>query len=192
MPTDTEAALAMLKAGNRRFVEGLTTPHYTPEQRTASLAGQEPVAVIIGCSDSRVPVEVVFDAGVGELFVVRSAGHVIANAGLASIRFAVEHLHTRTIVVLGHEDCGAVSAALAGYSPKWLAPIVDHIDVTGVDPADAPEGADNPMLTAAVDAHVRNTVADLDEWFGELDMSCEPPTIVGAAYKLSTGEVHWL
>ena len=91
------------------------------------------------CSD-----EAVFDVGVGELFVVRTAGHVLAQASTASVRFAVEKLGARMVVVLGHEDCGAVQAALSADSPGWLAPIIDHIEV------------------------------------------------VGAAYKLATGEVHWL
>lgn len=185
-------ALELLKQGNARFVAGHSSERFTPEERAASLEGQAPYAVVVGCSDSRVPVEVVFDAGIGELFVIRAAGHVLTQAGLASLRFAIEKLGTTTVVVLGHEDCGAVDAALSGYSPEWLAPIVDRIDVEHVDPSDAPADADNPLLAAAVDLHVRDTVRDIIEWFDEIDLPVDQPTVVGAAYKLATGEVHWL
>jgi len=192
MPHDTPTALQMLRDGNRRFVNGEPMSRYSTEQRAASLLGQEPWAVVVGCADARVPVEAVFDVGVGQLFVVRTAGHVLAAASLASIRFAVEKLGTRTVVVLGHEDCGAVNAALTGYAPEWMAPILDHIDVSEVRAENAPADAENALLAAAVDDHVRDTVGELRTWFGELDMPVEPPTVVGAAYALQSGEVHWL
>lgn len=192
MTCDTATALQRLRDGNRRFVDGITASRYTAEDRARSTEGQQPFAIVLGCSDARVPVEVVFDAGIGELFIVRAAGHIVSDAGLASLRFAVQKLGVRTIVVLGHEDCGAVNAALDGYAPGWLAPIVDHIDVAGVDPSAAPEDADNPLLAAAVDAHVRETQAELRELFAAMDLPDGPPQIVGAAYKLASGVVHWL
>jgi len=182
----------MLRAGNRRFAEGHSGEHYDVARRAASTAGQHPWAVVVGCSDSRVPVEVVFDVDVGELFIVRTAGHVLAEVGLASVRFAVESLGVRAVVVLGHEDCGAVSAALSGAAPEWLAPVVEHIDVSASDPSTAPEDADDPLLAAAVDDHVRDTVGALTEWLGERDLGPQRVTVVGAAYKLASGEVHWL
>lgn len=191
MPTDPLTALQRLRDGNRRFVDGESTAAFTLEQRASSLEGQTPFACIVGCSDSRVPVEAVFDAGVGQLFVVRTAGHVLANASLASIRFAVEKLGVGAVVVLGHEDCGAVSAALSEDAPDWLAPIVGRIDVSRIDPFLAPSDADDPLLAAAVDMHVRDTVEELRDWFAELEID-EEPLVFGAAYKLATGEVHWL
>lgn len=186
-------AVERLKAGNSRFAENNASGRFSAEQRAAGLSGQTPWAVIVGCSDSRVPVEAVFDADVGDLFVVRTAGHVLAQASLASIRFAVEKLGVRTVVVLGHEDCGAVQAALAGDAPEWLSPIVDHIDVEKVDPADAPADADDPLLAAAVDSHVRETVRELERWCHTFVLPpCDAPTIVGGAYKLASGRVHWL
>lgn len=187
---DATTALESLREGNSRFAEGRTENRFFAEQREASLAGQAPYAVIVGCSDSRVPVEAVFDAGPGELFVVRTAGHVLAQASLASIRFAVEKLGVRLIVVLGHEDCGAVSAALDGDAPEWLTPITRHIKIDGIDPANAPSDAEDALLAAAVDEHVRDTVAELEAFFAAI--SADKPAITGGAYKLASGEVHWL
>ncbi|MDO8964123.1 MAG: carbonic anhydrase [Coriobacteriia bacterium] len=193
MPHDPDTALRMLREGNRRFVEGDSAGHFSAENRTALTGGQAPWAVVVGCSDSRVPVEAVFDVGPGELFVVRTAGHVLAEASVASIRFAVERIGARTIVVLGHEDCGAVAAALAGDAPAWLEPIVGHIDVSAADPSRAPGDADDALLAAAVDEHVLATVAALEGLVtgyalpGDADV-----VVVGAAYKLASGEIHWL
>jgi len=192
MPYDTPTALQRLRDGNLRFAHGSQQGRFSAEERERSLGGQQPWAVVVGCSDSRVPVETVFDAGPGELFVVRTAGHVMAQASLASIRFAVERLGARTVVVLGHEDCGAVSAALAGDAPEWLAPIVKHIRIDEVDPARAPDDADDALLAAAVDEHVRDTVAILRTFLDQVGEIGRATGVVGAAYKLATGQVHWL
>jgi carbonic anhydrase len=191
MPISADQALEMLREGNRRFACGEARNRFTTDERARALEGQEPWAIVVGCSDSRVPVEAVFDVGSGDLFVVRSAGHVLSAAGLASVRFAAEKLGTRLVVILGHEDCGAVSAALAGDAPDWLEPIVGHIDVTRADPTRAPADADDALLAAAVDSHALDTVAELRTWFAAGGLS-DPPRVVGAAYKLATGEVHWL
>lgn len=192
MSHDTQTALRLLREGNVRFVEGHTTNHFSAEKRSAALQGQQPWAVVVGCSDSRVPVETVFDVGSGELFVVRTAGHVLAQASLASIRFAVEKLGAQTVVVLGHQDCGAVAAALSGDAPDWLDPITRHIRVTGIDASQAPADADNPLLAVAVDEHVRDTVAELREFLEEISPEAPMAHVVGAAYKLTSGVVHWL
>ena len=189
MHTAAETALARLREGNRRFSEGCTLAHFTPDERAASLGGQRPFAVVVGCSDSRVPVEAVFDVGAGELFVVRTAGHVLTAAGLASVRFAVERLGSALVVVLGHEDCGAVTAALSGDAPDWLAPIVERIDVSQADPERAPADAEDRLLAAAVDDHVCDTVIAMREFITDF---APETSVVGAAYKLASGEVHWL
>jgi carbonic anhydrase len=191
MTIASDIALARLREGNRRFVDGLSSGQFTSERATESAGGQNPWAVVVGCSDSRVPVEAVFDVGVGDLFVVRTAGHVLAAASIASVRFALEKLGARTVVVLGHEDCGAVSAALAGDAPAWLAPIMDHIHIELVDEANAPADADNALLAAAVDHHVLDTVDALEQLIATFDLT-EPVAVAGAAYKLASGEVHWL
>jgi carbonic anhydrase len=180
MSHPADIALDQLRTGNERFAEGRQRPHSTPAERRQFVEGQQPWAVIVGCSDSRVPVETVFDVGPGELFVVRSAGHVISDAGYASVRFAVEQLGARLVVVLGHEDCGAVAAARAGTAPAYLAPVTDHIHT------------DAPTLAEAVDQHVRESVVELREWFDEAGYSETEVVVIGAAYQLASGEVHWL
>lgn len=191
-PIDAEAVLVALEEGNRRFCEGRPRSRFSSESREASLVGQAPYAAVVGCSDSRVPVEAVFDVGPGELFVVRTAGHVLAAASLASLHFAVEKLGVGVILVLGHEDCGAVNAALAGDAPEWLSPITKHIRVEGIDPERAPGDADDALLAAAVDEHVKDTVGELTDYFRDAPLAAAQPTIAGAAYKLASGEVHWL
>ena len=187
MPHNSNEVLLRLKEGNRRFVEGRSNPdRYTPECRAAALEGQDPWAVIVGCSDSRVPVEVVFDAGVGDLFVIRTAGHVLCETGYASVRFAVEKLGATTVVVLGHDHCGAVTAALTGGSPEWLDPVVQRVRVK------AAQSVDEEMIAAAVDGHVHSTVAALRDWFAQHGVGHEPLVVAGAAYRLDSGEVHWL
>lgn len=189
MGPSAEEAMRMLKEGNRRFAEGRSLHRFSADEREASVDGQSPFAVVVGCSDSRVPVEAVFDVGVGELFVVRTAGHVLTAASLASVRFAVQKLGSSLVVVLGHEDCGAVGAALAGNAPEWLGPIVNRIDVSQVDASRAPADADDALLAAAVDDHVLDTVNEVREFVAGF----KPETqVAGAAYKLASGEVHWL
>src|SRR4051812_26989114 len=114
-PTYTaEEALSRLKAGNARFVSGLARFPTVQKEVLAELAkGQQPFATILGCSDSRVPPELVFDAGFGDLFVVRVAGNVLGPSIFGTLQYAATHLHTPLFVVLGHEGCGAVKAALA-------------------------------------------------------------------------------
>ena len=106
-----EEALQMLRAGNARFVaQARLHPHQTVARRMEVATGQQPFATIVGCADSRVPPEIIFDQGIGNLFVVRVAGTVLDDSALGSIEYAVEHLGAHLIVVLGHERCGAVGA----------------------------------------------------------------------------------
>jgi carbonic anhydrase len=112
-------ALEKLIAGNKRFYEGKSThKKWEQEARQKKSASQEPFAIILGCSDSRTPPEILFDQGLGDLFVVRVAGNVVGDIELASIEFAVSHLHSPLIVVLGHQECGAVTAAMQGPSAQ--------------------------------------------------------------------------
>ncbi|WP_425060305.1 Carbonic anhydrase [Sporomusa carbonis] len=111
---DAYQALEKLINGNKRYVmERYAKGNIGPTRRLELVKGQDPFAVILGCSDSRIPPEIVFDQGLGDLFVVRTAGQVVDDVVLGSIEYAVDHLAVRLIVVLGHEDCGAVKAALA-------------------------------------------------------------------------------
>jgi carbonic anhydrase len=127
-PRACDVALARLLAGNGRYAQGKSIhPEQDPRRRESLNAGQNPFAVIIGCSDSRVPPEIVFDEGLGELFVIRNAGHVIDNAVLGSVEYAVSHLGVSLVVVLGHSKCGAVSAAINHAREAHLRTIVAAI-----------------------------------------------------------------
>ncbi len=112
-----DKALERLQQGNQRFMEAKTQhPNLSKERRDELKSGQTPFAAIVSCSDSRVPTEIIFDQGLGDLFVVRSAGNTVQNLGIGSLEYAVAVLDTRLIVVLGHSKCGAVSAAASGKS----------------------------------------------------------------------------
>ncbi len=112
---DGEEAVRRLMEGNRRYVAGKNSAAHRTAQRRAEVAkGQHPYAIIVGCSDSRVPPEILFDEGLGDLFVIRSAGNVVDDIAIGSMEYAVEHLGVQLIMVLGHERCGAVDATLKG------------------------------------------------------------------------------
>jgi carbonic anhydrase len=153
-------ALAELEAGNKRFVRGeFSQLRRGLERRDQLAAGQRPFAVIVGCSDSRVPPELVFDQGLGDLFVVRIAGNVVDDSALASIEYAVEHLGAHTIVVLGHERCGAVKAVLdGGHLGGHLEALAGAIR-SAVETAKKQAAAD--VLDAAVVANVQRVVKQL-------------------------------
>jgi carbonic anhydrase len=122
------AGLCRLMEGNQRYVrDALIHPNRTPERREAVVCSQEPFAIIVGCSDSRVSPEILFDQGVGDLFVVRVAGNVVGPVELASIEYAATYLHCKVILVLGHENCGAVKAVLDGQSHA-IQPVAHFIE----------------------------------------------------------------
>src|SRR5258705_597906 len=129
VPTDPDQALRLLLAGNRRFVLGQREhPNQDADRRTAVVPGQRPFAVLFGCSDSRLAAEIIFDQGLGDLFVVRTAGHVVGPEVLGSIEYAVAALDVSLIAVLGHDSCGAIGAALetlrSGINPAGFLPDV--------------------------------------------------------------------
>ena len=194
---DPSVALERLDAGNARFVSGaLEHPRRDHEHRAALSMGQRPYAAVLGCSDSRVPHEILFDEGLGDLFAVRVAGNTAAEAiVLGSIEFAVAVLGVRAVVVLGHEDCGAVKAALdvarGGATPHGaisavVAPIVPiAAEVLASMPADASASA---LVDACVQANVRHTVAELSK-VALLASAVAAGTLVlaGREYRLGTG-----
>jgi carbonic anhydrase len=123
-----EEALAKLMEGNSRFVGGVPIQKDLVQRRSELLAGQEPIAVVVTCSDSRVVPEYIFDVGLGDIFTVISAGNVLDKIGIGSVEYAVGHLHTPLVIVLGHEKCGAVTAAYdAGHAGPNVAAIVKKI-----------------------------------------------------------------
>lgn len=192
-----EQALARLKEGNERFANGQARFPTVPKEVLADLAkGQQPYATILGCSDSRVPPELVFDAGFGELFVIRVAGNVLGPSILGTLQYACTHLHTPLFVVLGHEGCGAVKAAIAskfeGASHKQriqvllenILPALDHLDPA--QPAEA-------LCRSAVEANVRRTVAEiLATPEAQAQIATTHLILVGAVYDLESGRVRFL
>jgi carbonic anhydrase len=122
---DIKQILARLKTGNERFIQDkLERPHQDNEWQVKLTKGQQPFAIILSCADSRVVPELIFDTGMGELFVLRVAGNIANTSTIASIEYAISHLHTHVVIVLGHESCGAVTAALSdgdhGYNLNHL------------------------------------------------------------------------
>lgn len=195
-------ALERLRKGNRRFVSGVRSGETLASQtRMAALtAGQEPFAVILGCSDSRVPVEIVFDQGLGDLFVIRVAGNIVASSQVGSVEFAAERFGTRLVVVLGHSRCGAILATLEELQrptetqSRNLRSIVDRVrpSVEGLlatDLAHDPEA----LVEQAIRANVRASVSHLrygSEVLEQLSQN-DGLLVVGAQYSLETGVVDF-
>ena len=195
-PTITPAqAWARLEAGNQRYATGAAKhPHQSATYRRDNAGGQRPLAVVVGCSDSRVSPEIAFDQGIGDVFVVRTAGNRLDDLVLASIEYAVEHLGCGLVVVLGHERCGAVSAAVeaagnspeheeAGHVPVLLKTLSDAVAATAGKPGDPVENA--------VEENVRIVVRGISAESPYLAERIHSGTlkVVGARYDLDTGRV---
>lgn len=182
-------ALAKLKSGNARFVAAAASSSKATRARRAETAkSQHPFAIIVGCSDSRTPPEIIFDQNIGDLFVVRTAGEVVDSYGLGSIEYAVEHLGARLIVVLGHESCGAVAAAVAGDSaPGHVGSIVRTIRPA----VEAVHNQPGDQLTNAIQSNV-DRVAEKIRRKAELGSLATSVRIVEAYYNLDSGKVEWL
>src|SRR6187549_1014003 len=160
----SDEALARLREGNERFIRGEARFPTVQKEILATLAkGQRPYATVLGCSDSRVPPELIFDAGFGELFMIRLAGNVISPEVMGTLQYAGVHLRTPLFVVLGHEGCGAVSAALAARAgardPAHIASLLDNI-LPGLRDL-PPDLAPDEEARAAVEANVRWSVHQL-------------------------------
>jgi carbonic anhydrase len=195
-PTADEA-LSRLMAGNERFVRGQTHWITVPHETLADLAkGQQPFATILGCSDSRVPPEWIFDAGLGELFVIRVAGNVLSPEVAGSLQYAGSHLHTPLFVVLGHEGCGAIGAALAAKHQgiefrSRIQKLLENIMPTL--PNWEAGLSSEERLTRAVENNVRWTVRQiLDSPEGQAQVAEGRMKIVGAVYEIETGRVRLL
>ncbi len=194
-------ALDRLVAGNRRFVaEVRSHGSHSQTRRLEVVEAQEPFAIILGCSDSRVPAEIVFDQGLGDLFVIRVAGNIVAPSQVASVEFAAERFHTRLVVVLGHSQCGAVLATLeelarpANTQSRNLSAIVDRIRpaVEGLLEADHGQHPD-ALLHQAVRANVRVSANHLRHGSSVLEQLIQNHSllVVGAEYSLETGVVEF-
>ena len=187
-------SLSRLKAGNARFVSNPAAALPIDSSRRAALvAGQTPFAMILSCADSRVPPEIVFNAGLGDLFVVRAAGHVSDHAVAASLEYGAEHLHAPLLVVMGHESCGAVKAALETKPGTSLGPNLDYL-IKAIAPAVKRTAvSDHSRIKAAILANVEESINDLLNESAILhDLAGSGRlTLVGAYYELSTGRVHF-
>src|SRR5437016_5594560 len=186
-------AISKLKEGNGRYTSGkVQHPGQTAERRTELSKTQHPFAAVVSCSDSRVPPEIVFDQGLGELFIVRVAGNVINDEGLGSIEYTVDHLGTRLILVLGHQRCGAVDAARETIAAKGKAP--GHIQslVTAIKPAVEATAKDD--LETTIKANVKNVVQALRSSTPILKAEVDSGKIqiIGGYYSLDTGAVTFL
>jgi len=185
------AALQRLKDGNARFAADRPATKDVGDKRREKLTqGQQPFAAILSCADSRVVPEVLFDQGLGDVFVLRVAGNIAGPGMVGSLEYAVEHLHVPLIVVLGHEECGAVKAALAGKPlPGQLGWLVKQVYTGDNLPADKKE-----VLNAAIKANVLRQAADLTEKNAELKelVAHERVKIAAGIYSLATGKVTWL
>jgi carbonic anhydrase len=186
-------AISKLKEGNGRYTSGsLQHPGQTTERRTELAKTQHPFAAILCCSDSRVPPEVVFDQGLGDLFIVRVAGNVINDEGLGSLEYTVDHLGTRLILVLGHQRCGAVDAARETIAAKGKAP--GHIQslVTAIKPA--VEATAKEDLDATIKANVKHVVDSVRSSAPILKAAIDSGKIqvIGGYYSLDTGAVTFL
>jgi carbonic anhydrase len=189
-PVGADVALARLREGNQRFVAGTPVPDKHLVQRRVELTkGQNPFAIIVSCSDSRVGPEVIFDQGLGDIFVVRTAGHVVDDVGLGSIEYAAAELHTPCIVVLGHQRCGGVSAAVAGKADGHIQALVEAIRPA----VEATKGQPGDAVDNAVRANVRLVAAMLQKSEPILSglIKAGKLRVVGAVYNLDTGRVEW-
>ena len=193
---DPYYGLKKLIYGNRRFTDDKSIrPRQTDADLINNKSGQAPFATIVGCADSRVPNEIIFDQGVGDLFITRTAGQVMAEASFGTIEFSVEALKTKLIVVLGHESCGAVDAAikLPANPPGHIVTLINSIKPAAlrVKAMNLPE---NQVLSAAVRENVIeqvNMLRGLEPVLSRRYQSGEV-VIVGAVYDISTGNVNFI
>lgn len=195
---DALSALKRLQEGNRRFVANRSeVGQFRPNECATD---QHPFAIILGCSDSRVPAEIVFDQGLGDLFVIRVAGNIVAPSQVGSVEFAAEQFHTRLVVVLGHSQCGAILATIEqlkrpreGQSPN-LRSIVDRVrpaveSLLSVNP----DQNHDSLVKEAVRANIRTSANHLRHGSQILEqlIQREGLIVVGAEYSLKTGEVEF-
>jgi carbonic anhydrase len=198
----TPEALQLLRDGNRRFVSNIRSHDSLASEarRTEVAAGQEPFAIILGCSDSRVPAEIVFDQGLGDLFVIRVAGNIVAPSQVGSVEFAAERYGTRLVVVLGHSQCGAILATI----DELKRPTINqsrnlHSIVDRVRPAVEPllrtglQRDPDALVRDAVRANVCISVSHLRHGSDILEhlIAKDGLIVVGAEYSLETGVVDF-
>jgi len=189
---DAKQALQLLEDGNKRYVDDMVLKKDLSSGRRIDLVknGQKPFAVVLACSDSRVPPEIFFDQALGDIFVIRVAGNVVSPIEMGSIEYGVEHLHVPLLVILGHENCGAVKATVdGGEAPGSIGAIIEMIKPS-VEKAKAAGYSGSELYEKATDENTKAMLAEVEKSpivkhlveHGEL-------TVVSAKYMLSSGEV---
>lgn len=195
-----QEALNKLIEGNKRFANDSSIhPNRCAETKNALLKQQKPFVAVLSCSDSRVPIEIIFDAGLGDIFAVRTAGHVLSKEVIGSLEYAVKSLGVKLIIILGHENCGAVNTAIQTYRNKGyndlsenLQSIMNHLYPAIEKVEDKNGGTDNEFLNSAVKSNIYYQLEDLkkkDIYIAQKIQSGEI-ALVGAMYSLSTGNVE--
>ena len=198
---NTDEALEVLKSGNKRFVEGdMKNLDLGPERREHLADGQSPHTIVVACSDSRVTPEHVFDQGLGDLFVIRVAGNILSEEEIGSIEYAVDHLDSPLVVLMGHESCGAVTAAVdassgeGGNSTKNIDAILNRIEPAVVKAKESDENlAGKELVEKSIDENISLALSNLTD-NSELvvdKMKDGNLKIIGAKYKLDTGKVEF-
>jgi carbonic anhydrase len=199
-PASAEEALVALRKGNKRFTEGRSIhPHESADYRASLANEQHPFATVLACSDSRVTPVLVFDQGIGDLFVIRVAGNIVDDDVAGSIEYAVDHLGTKLLVVMGHETCGAVTAAYHAFvardmkerEPHEIETLLNHIEpaLHNLDTRKSME----EQIAKGVEDNVRESIRQLLRIHDLHDaQEADRLEVVGAIYSLRTGEVRFL
>jgi carbonic anhydrase len=191
-------ALEKLKAGNMRYLSGVSSvPRVDPQRREETATrGQKPIATILGCSDARVPPELVFDQKFGNLFIIRVAGNVTGTSEIASVEYGVQYLGTPLVVVLGHSACGAVQAAVEKTPLDGKLPRLVELIAPAVDAAKKakPGLKGQELMEAAVEANVRHQISELTSKSEVLKKALDSKklSIIGGIRNINTGAVRWL
>lgn len=188
-------AMQLLQDGNKRFATGnLAVKDIGPARRAELISkGQNPFAIIITCSDSRVPPELIFDCGLGDLFVIRTAGNVVDPVVMGSAEYAVEHLGTPLLVVMGHDKCGAVQATMdGGEAPGSIAALVSKIAPSAQKARDAGASCGDPYEKCCLE-NINSTIGEIMESpIVQHFIKDGHLTVVGAKYYLGSGEVEFI
>jgi len=195
----TDEALKLLNDGNARFIEmKLQHPNETIEQREGTaINGQKPFAAVLACSDSRVPVEAIFDRGIGDIFVIRVAGNIAADSSvIGSIEYAVKYLSTPLLVVMGHTDCGAVKAALKGSALEGrISDIQREIELVAVKTKkENPDLSEPDLINAVIRNNVLQAKADIlsNSYIIKKMVAAGKLKIETVVYNIRTGKVEWI
>ena len=190
-----DEAIKLLQEGNERYVKGETLATDISVERKTELFkdGQFPYAVVVGCSDSRVPVELLFNEGLGNIFVIRNAGNVIDSVSLGSVEYGAEHLHSPLIVVLGHQNCGAVKATVDGGHASENIEEIKELITPAYDIAKNSTTDSKKIYTITEDENIKNSIEEIkkSEVIQEL-INENKVKVVGAKYSVETGEVTFL